>query len=374
MDAANVIFDPHPESPILRLTGDLVTTSLADVETQFASVPPVETGLTVDISDISRLDTGGAAMITMLQRRLEAEGTQLEIIGGAPEHIDLIETVAKALPIKEEPDQSARGLVSFLARFGVMTVGAGKQFVSLTSFVGLVLHRLGRSTVQPSRLRLTALFSHMQDVGWNAVPIVALMGFLIGVVLAYQGSAQLQQFGAEVFVVDLIAVSILRELGILLTAIIVAGRSGSAFTAAIGSMKVREEIDAMRTLGLDPIDVLVIPRILALVLMLPILGTIANVCGILGGALMSWIELGISPDMFMTRLSSNTDVWHLAVGIIKAPFFAFTIGIIGCWQAFQVKGSSESVGQRTTTSVVQSIFLVIVADAIFSVFFPEMGV
>jgi phospholipid/cholesterol/gamma-HCH transport system permease protein len=185
---------------------------------------------------------------------------------------------------------------------------------------------------------------------------------------------QLRQFGAEVFVVDLIAVSVLRELGILLTAIIVAGRSGSAFTAAIGSMKVREEIDAMRTLSLDPIEVLVLPRVLALVLMLPILGVIANMSALVGGALMSWVELGISPGMFMTRFVDNTDVWHLAVGLIKAPFFAFIIGIVGCWQATQVGGSSESVGQKTTTSVVQSIFLVIVMDAAFSIFFLEVDV
>ncbi len=374
MDAANVIFDQGTETPTLRLTGELVTTALADVETQFQSVPPITKPLALDISGVSRMDTGGATMITLLQRRLEHEGSAMTIVGGTPEHHALIETVAKALPRKEESGDVPRGFVPWLSQFGFMTVNAGKQFVSLTNFVGLVLHRLARSIAQPKRLRLTALFSHMQDVGWNAVPIIALMGFLIGVVLAFQGSVQLRQFGAEVFVVDLIAVSILRELGILLTAIIVAGRSGSAFTAAIGSMKVREEIDAMRTLGLDPIDVLVLPRILALVFMLPILGILANICGIAGGALMSWIELGISPDMFMTRLGTNTDVWHLAVGIIKAPFFAFTIGIIGCWQAFQVQGSAESVGHRTTTSVVQSIFLVIVADAIFSVFFPEIGV
>jgi phospholipid/cholesterol/gamma-HCH transport system permease protein len=228
--------------------------------------------------------------------------------------------------------------------------------------------------LQPRRLRMPALVSQMQETGLNAVPIVALMGFLIGVVLSFQGAAQLRQFGAEVFVVDLIAISIFRELGILLTAIIVAGRSGSAFTASIGSMKVREEIDAMRTLGLDPIDVLVLPRVLALVIMLPALGFIANIAGIFGGALMSWIELGVSPGMFITRLYENTDVWHLGVGMIKAPFFAVVIGVVACWRAMQVKGSSESVGRQTTSSVVQSIFLVIALDAAFSVFFSEVGV
>jgi phospholipid/cholesterol/gamma-HCH transport system permease protein len=221
---------------------------------------------------------------------------------------------------------------------------------------------------------MTSVVHHCQEIGVSAVPIVALMAFLIGVVLAFQGSAQLRQFGAEVFVVDLIAISILRELGILLTAIIVAGRSGSAFTAAIGSMKMREEIDAMRTLGLDPVTILVVPRVLALMLMLPALGFIADISGLIGGALMSWIELGVSPAVFQTRLASNTDVWHFSVGMIKAPFFALIIGIIGCYQGMKVGGNAESLGRLTSASVVLSIFMVIVIDAMFSIFFAVVGV
>lgn len=242
------------------------------------------------------------------------------------------------------------------------------------TFIGLVISRLVRTVFQPKRLRVTALFAQMQQTGYNAVPIIALMGFLIGIVLAFQGAVQLRQFGAEVFVVDLIAVSVLRELGILLTAIIVAGRSGSAYTAAIGSMKVHEEIDAMKTLGLDPIEVLVLPRLIALVLMLPVLGLVANICALFGGAMMSWLELGVSPNMYVTRLRENTDVWHLGVGMIKAPFFAFTIAVVACWQGFQVVGSADSVGEKTRSSVVQGIFLVIVLDALFSVFSSEIGI
>jgi len=177
-----------------------------------------------------------------------------------------------------------------------------------------------------------------------------------------------------VFVVDLIAISILRELGVLLTAIIVAGRSGSAFTAAIGAMKMREEIDAMKTLGVDPITVLVVPRVLALILMLPVLGLIANVSGLIGGAIMSWIELGVSPSVFKARFVSDTDVWHFGVGMIKAPFFALIIGIVGCYEGMQVKGDTESLGELTSVSVVLSIFLVIAADALFSIFFEIVGV
>jgi phospholipid/cholesterol/gamma-HCH transport system permease protein len=203
---------------------------------------------------------------------------------------------------------------------------------------------------------------------------VALMAFLIGVVLAFQGAAQLRQFGAEVFVVDLIAISILRELGILLTAIIVAGRTASAFTAAIGSMKMREEIDAMRTLGIDPGHALIVPRVLALVLMLPILGLIANLAGIFGGALMSWIELGISPAMFMTRLAEGTDVTHAVVGLVKAPVFAVLIGVIGCRAGLGVGNTAESLGRMTSSAVVAAIFAVILADALFSIFFQQIGV
>jgi len=207
----------------------------------------------------------------------------------------------------------------------------------------------------------------------NAVPIVALMAFLIGIVLAFQGADQLTQFGAEIFVVDLIALSILRELGILLTAIIVAGRSASAFTASVGSMKMREEIDAMRTLGLDPIELLVLPRVIALFVMLPLLGFIADIAGLFGGALMSWYQLGVTPGMFLTRLL-ETDVSHFLVGISKAPFFAVIIAVIGCFQGMRVEGNTESLGRLTSRSVVQAIFMVILADATFSIFFAAVGI
>ena len=223
-------------------------------------------------------------------------------------------------------------------------------------------------------MRWTPLVHHMQATGLDAVPIVSLMAFLIGVVLAFQGAVQLRQFGAEVFVVELIAISILRELGILLTAIIVAGRSGAAFTSAIGSMKMREEIDAMRTLGLDPVEVLVVPRVLALIITLPILGFVADMAGLIGGALMAWVELGVSPGAFRTRLNETVGVWNYAIGLIKAPFFALIIGIVGCHQGFAVEGNAESLGRLTSRSVVISIFSVILADAVFSVFFSLVGV
>ncbi|WP_431299098.1 MlaE family ABC transporter permease [Tabrizicola sp. BL-A-41-H6] len=207
---------------------------------------------------------------------------------------------------------------------------------------------------------MTALVHHMKEAGLNAVPIVALMGFLIGIVLAFQGASQLEQFGAEIYVIDLISISMLRELGILLTAIIVAGRSASAFTAAIGSMKMREEIDAM--------------RVFALLLLLPVLGFVANMAGLLGGALMAWIDLGISPAMFRTQLAANTSVTHALVGLSKAPVFAIIIGAVGCYQGLKVAGNTDSLGSRTSRSVLVAIFLVIVVDALASIFFSVWGV
>lgn len=374
MAAPTFTLDQSGGGQVLHLTGRLVTNGLEAVEEPFAKLTGAGRALTVDLSKLEALDTGGAWMIVTLRARLAAEGTAFEITGATPERLALIEAVSAALPEAQEQEPASHPVTAWLGTLGASVVDLGKSFLSLLAFLGMILGGVARVIVSPRRLRGTALVVQMQETGWNAVPIVALMGFLIGIVLAFQGAAQLRQFGAEVFVVDLIAVSVLRELGILLTAIIVAGRSGSAFAAAIGSMKVHEEIDAMRVLGLDPIDVLMLPRVLALVLMLPILGLIANLCALIGGGLMSWLDLGVSPSMFITRFVDSTDVWHLLVGMIKAPFFALIIAVVSCWQAMQVSGSAASVGQRTTSAVVQSIFLVIVVDALFSIFFAELGV
>jgi len=328
----------------------------------------------VDLSDVTHLDTAGAWSILCLERRLQSAGQTLDITGASRTAAQLIETVRNALPDPQEAEDGKRSLVDRLEGFGRSVTGAAGYVLALVNYLGLFVARLGRSIRHPSTFRMTALVHHCKEVGLKAVPIVSLMAFLIGVVLAFQGSAQLRQFGAEVFVVDLIAISILRELGILLTSIIVAGRTASAFTAAIGSMKMREEIDAMRTLGLDPAMVLFVPRILALVLMLPILGLIASVMGLLGGAVMSWVELGISPAMFRTRLVEGTDVSHVMVGMVKAPVFALIIGIIGCHAGMQVESNAESLGRQTSNAVVAAIFAVIVADAGFSIFFAQLGI
>ena len=374
MSAPTLFLEGSDNGSVLRLAGRYLTQSLGTVEKAFAKVDAGGRPLEIDMSEVELIDTGGAWLIVELMARLETQGLGVTLVNAAPSHLALIETVREAIPEEPGEEEPERGLLAWLERIGREVEHGKKGTLSILSFLGETLVALARAVVMPWKLRWAPLVSQMDEVGFRAVPIVALMGFLIGVVLAFQGATQLQQFGAEVFVVELISIAVLRELGILLTAIIVAGRSGSAFTASVGSMKVQEEIDAMRTLGLNPIDVLVLPRVLALLIMLPILGFIANMSGLFGGALMSWLNLNVSPGMFVTRLQETTSIWHLGVGMIKAPFFALVIGVIACWQAFQVRGSSTSVGQRTTASVVQSIFMVIALDALFSVFFAKMGV
>ncbi len=355
----------------LRITGRLNIESVQGLDSH-AALEKARGITVIDISGLRQMDTAGAWFIVDLQNRVSPSGITIE--GGSDAQAQLIETVRTNMPPDAASTPKHKTLNEMLDMFGRKVMRFGQTTVELVSFLGQVIATMAGIVIRPRRLRLTSLVHHCQEVGLNAVPIVALMAFLIGVVLAFQGSTQLRQFGAEVFVVDLIAISVLRELGILLTAIIVAGRSGSAFTAAIGSMKMREEIDAMRTLGLDPVTILVVPRVLALMLMLPALGLIADVAGLVGGAVMSWIELGVSPGVFQSRLVSNTDVWHFGVGMIKAPFFALVIGIIGCYEGMKVGGDAESLGRLTSTSVVLSIFMVIVMDALFSIFFAIVGV
>jgi len=366
-----IVTEPACTSIVLR--GPITIYALGGLEPQFAALP-LGTAVSLDMTQVTRLDTAGAWLVTTLREKVEGSGASFEVLGLPPEIQSLLDNVGRAMPRPEAAPVQPRTLVDRVAEVGKGVVGGVGLVLSLIGYFGMFLARLGRALRHPSEFRLTSLVHHCQEVGLKAVPIVALMSFLIGVVLAFQGASQLRQFGAEVFVVDLIAVSILRELGILLTSIIVAGRTASAFTAAIGSMKMREEIDAMRTLGLDPAMNLFVPRILALFLMLPILGLIANLAGLFGGALMAWIELGISPEMFRTRLVEGTDVNHFLVGLVKAPVFALIIGIIGCHSGMQVKSNAESLGQMTSKAVVAAIFSVIVADAVFSIFFAQIGV
>lgn len=363
---------PQSGSTSVVMGGHVTIYTVADIQRRLTGLQD-GADVELDLSDVTRLDTAGAWMVVTLKDRVEATGARFAVLGTRPETDSLLASVAQSMPKPETTPQTPATLSDVIEKIGRGVAGGVMFLVDLVGYFGLFLSRLARAALHPREFRLTSLVHHCEEVGYRAVPIVALMSFLIGVVLAFQGASQLRQFGAEVFVVDLIAVSILRELGILLTSIIVAGRTASAFTAAIGSMKMREEIDAMRTLGLDPAMILFVPRILALLLMLPILGLIANMAGLFGGALMSWIELGISPEMFRTRLIEGTDVSHLMVGLIKAPVFALIIGVVGCHAGMQVESNAESLGRQTSKAVVTAIFAVIVADALFSIFFAQIG-
>ena len=260
-----------------------------------------------------------------------------------------------------------------LSRIGCAVDKLWQDSLKLLGFIGLILQTLARNLFHPKQWRITPVVAHIEQIGLNAAPIVVLLTFMVGAVVAFLGATVLANFGAGIFTVDLVAFSFLREFGVLLTAILLAGRTASAFTAQIGSMKANEEIDAIRTLGLDPMDLLVLPRVLALLIALPLLTFLAMMAGILGGAVVCIVSLGISPDMFISLLHSDIGVQHFLVGMVKAPFFAFLIAAVGCLEGFKVAGSAESVGEHTTSSVVQSIFIVIVLDAVAALFFMEMG-
>jgi phospholipid/cholesterol/gamma-HCH transport system permease protein len=332
--------------------------------------------VTVDLSGVERLDSAGAWLLLRTESALAARGNLVELSNLQPRFEPLIAQVrshgvAEPLP---HPVPAHYTLVGFLERVGRGTLVLLNRVYDILGFTGLVTVTMLRLLRQPRRLRLVATLVQMETVGLDAMPIVGLLSFLIGVVMAYQGADQLRRFGAEIYTVNLVGVSVLRELGVLLSAIIIAGRSGSAFTAQIGTMQVNEEIDAMRTLGLDPIEVLVLPRLLGLAITLPLIVFFADFMGILGGALMSWGVLDIKIPTFLTQLQSAVTETTLWVGIIKAPFFAAIIALVGCYEGLNVTRSAESVGRLTTQSVVESIFFVIVTDAAFSIVFSMLKI
>ena len=328
----------------------------------------------VDLSACSALDSAGAWVLDRTLDDLKRQGAAVSLAGSSPAIETLLGTVAKKhVELPPEP-KADNFLIAVTLHLGQETLRIAREGADLLSFLGLTIIVFLRSLLKPWRIRFTPLISHMEQTGLNALPIVGLISFLVGVVLAYQGADQLARFGAQIFTVNLVAVGVLREMGILLTAIIVAGRSGSSFTAQIGTMKVNEEIDAMQTLGLDPMEVLVMPRVFALVLVLPLLTFYADVMGLLGGAVMATIVLDISFFQFARQLSEAVTLWTFWIGIIKAPLFAFIIGMIGCYEGLQVSRSAESVGRQTTRAVVEAIFLVIVLDALLSIFFSVIGI
>ncbi|MFK4726787.1 MlaE family ABC transporter permease [Bradyrhizobium niftali] len=326
----------------------------------------------IDVSEVAKLDTFGAWLIERLRRSLTHGAVEAQIAGLSANYSSLVDEVrrVRATPVVDAGTITITGM---LEQIGRAVAGVAGTVAGLIDMLGAVLAAGGRVLIHPRSFRLTSTVHHMEQVCWRAVPIIVLITFLIGCIIAQQGIFHFRRFGADIFVVDMLGVLVLREIGVLLVAIMVAGRSGSAYTAELGSMKMREEIDALRTMGFDPIEVLVLPRMLALVLALPILAFLGAMAALYGGGLVAWLYGGVDPEAFLLRLRDAISIDHFIVGIVKAPVMAAVIGIVACVEGLAVQGSAESLGQHTTASVVKGIFFVIVMDGVFAIFFASIG-
>ena len=365
MAATASLTDNRDDVEPYRVAGALTITRAGTTVRELEAHPDP---LVIDLSGVERIDTVGAWLVYRSIRDRDAK-----VVGASPEVQKLIDQVAEFDdPVQVRPEQSG-GFVRVVTEIGEWVSEAGRTLVGLLGFLGATLIGFLGLIQRPKRFRVTAIVSGFEAVGVRALGIIGLMSFLIGIVLGQQGAVQLEQFGAEIYTINLIGRITVRELGVLMTAIMVAGRSGSAFAAQIGTMKITEEIDAMRTIGVSPIEALVLPRMTASIIMMPLLGFWAIIMSLLGGGIFIWIELGIPPLTYVQRLQEVVPLTDMWIALIKAPVFGFIIALSGCFQGMQVEGDSEQVGSRTTTAVVQSIFLVIVLDAVFAVFFSGIG-
>ncbi|CTQ02346.1 putative ABC transporter, permease protein [Klebsiella variicola] len=368
--------DQTVNPPRIAASGDWVLAHYAYLELAVSALQPqLLSNAIFDLSQLGTLDTAGATLLV----KLIGEKNVLELERIAPtlplERRVLLQTVRSALQnYVTPPAQHQPGIVTeLLANIGKSVESFWQNLVALIGFIGLTMEVLFATLLRPAHWRVTSLVANLQQIGLNAVPIIALLTFMVGAVIAFLGSTVLSTFGASIFTVQLVAFSFLREFAVLLAAILMAGRTASAFTAQIGLMKANEEIDAIQTMGLNPVELLVLPRVLALLVALPMMTFIGMICGILGGIVVCALTLDISPTMFLTIMQNNVGFEHFWVGMIKAPVFAFLIAIIGCLEGFKVSGSAESVGEHTTASVVHSIFVVILLDAVAALFFMKMG-
>jgi phospholipid/cholesterol/gamma-HCH transport system permease protein len=356
--------DPH--GSVYRVAGALTITRAATTQREMEALPDP---LTIDLSDINRMDTVGAWLV---YRAVRDRGAK--VIGASRDEVSLLKQVGEFdVPTRVVPEEEGTGFVRVLRELGEWVAETGGTLVGLLGFFGSTLIGFANVIRRPRRFRVNAVVTRFDVVGVRALGIIGLMSFLIGIVIAQQGSVQLAQFGAQIYTINLIGRITVRELGTLMTAIMVAGRSGSAFAAQLGTMKITEEIDAMRTIGVSPVEALVIPRIISAVVMMPLLSFWAMLLALIGGGVFVWLSLEIPPITYVQRLHEVIPITDMWVGIIKAPVFGFIIALAGCFQGMLVQGNSEEVGSRTTTAVVQSIFLVIVLDAVFAVFFSSIG-
>jgi phospholipid/cholesterol/gamma-HCH transport system permease protein len=354
------------ETPLeLRCAGTWVLQGISQLEPRLARLPRTRPGdMTIDASAVCAMDTSGAWLLHRTMRELKQQGHSVRLSGLRPEFAALLQLIAT----REFAPQpvAAEGLLARIGRQSWLSLGNAFGMLSFLGENALVLLRLA---ARPDRIRWRAVAYNLQTTGFEALPITGLLSFLMGIVIAYQGAEQLRQFGANIYVADLVGLAMVRELSPMLTAIIVAGRSGSAYAAQIGTMKVTEEIDALRTIGVGPLELLVLPKLIALILALPLLTVYTDVMGVLGGMMMARAQLDVSFGAFADRLEAAISLTSFLIGVGKAPIFAAIIALVGCYQGFQVGGSADSVGRQTTVSVVQSVFLVIVTDALFSILF-----
>lgn len=371
MQPATIVQAPSHD---ITLTGSWTARGMENIAEQTAVLRlPGKAKATADGSAIESLDTAGAWLLQKLIERLRTGGGSISLRGFRPEFTQLLDAVAQQIGEQTAaPKTTGHQRFVLLTQVGQNTADAIRQAIELLGFIGETALTMAGCLRHPQRLRWRPILYNIRTAGFDALPIVGLLSFLLGIVVAYQGAAQLRQYGANIFVADLVGISMLREFAPLITAIIIAGRSGSAYAAQIGTMAVTEEIDAMRTIGIAPMEMLVLPKLIALVLALPLLTVFSDALGVYGGMIMARVQLDVGFVEFIDRFTKAVSISSYLVGIGKAPVFAIIIASIGCFQGFRTKGGADSVGRQTTRSVVQSIFLVIVADALLSIAFSAL--
>jgi phospholipid/cholesterol/gamma-HCH transport system permease protein len=358
---------------VLLVAGDWTVWTVASVEEKLRNTR-ISPDAILDVSELERIDTSGAYLIDRAFGALEGIDDPIAMQGDHPTIERLMGKVRKASPAAPPDPIRQPGAIALLDRAGRGAVNAWHEFLGLLGFIGETTATLGRLAANPSRIRWRSVVAIMEEVGLDALPIVCFLSFFIGLVIAFIGANLLAMFNASVFTVELVGIGMLREFGAVLTAILLAGRTDSAFTAQIGAMKMRQEIDAMRTIGIDPMEALVAPRLIALLVMTPLLTFAATIAGIGGGLMAAWLAMDISPQMFITRFQEVVPPVHFWAGMLKTPVFALVIAMVGCRQGMLVEEDVVSLGRRTTSSVVQAIFLVIALDAMFAIFYYQLNI
>jgi phospholipid/cholesterol/gamma-HCH transport system permease protein len=358
---------------ILFLEGGWAASYADDVERNALELEKIGSSgpVVLDLQRLIALDTLGALLLNRTIVVLSAKGTKVKVQGASKSAAVLLEQINYVPPLMPKEGEISK-LIGLLSDIGHSVVSAGIDVAKSTDFLGQVIAVIGRLFLKPHRIRVTSIVAQLENVAFRGVPIIILISFLVGAIVSQQGIFQLNRFGASTFAVNLIGILVLRELGVLLTSIMVAGRSGSAFTAELGSMKMREEIDALRVMGLDPIEILVVPRVIALLVGLPILTFVSDMSALAGGGVVAWIYGGMGIDVYLERLKDAISIQTFLAGLIKAPFMALVIALVACGDGLSVKGSAESLGRQVTDAVVKSIFMVIVVDGIFAIFFASI--